>query len=777
MNRIAILLFLAFPAILSAQTPLQVLRGRITDADTGQPLAGATVLLSPLGMGTVSDSLGYYRIERVPPGRYEATARYVGYETAVAPEIWVESGKSSAQDFALLARSADMGEVVVRAARSDLRTTCPSGINVLTIEETRRFPAAFFDPARVALSLAGAAGADDQANGISIRGNSPNGMVWRLEGVDIVNPNHTPNAGTFSDRVSAYGGGVNILSAQLLAATHFLSGPFPADYGNALSGVMDMRLRPGNPDKREFTLQAGLIGIDLAAEGPFSSKSDASYLINYRYSTIGLLSAMGLQLGDEDIRFQDLSFHLSFPGRKGVSWTVFGMGGTSVNLFEASRDSSEWEFRKDRYDIRFRSRMGAAGLTRTQQIGRRGQWHTVLAASAMESTREGDRLDDNLTPVQEERDGYDQSKLSLHSVFRYKTGDQHRLRAGLMLTRQFFDIYSLNTRGDTIASGRGGGLLWQPYAAWSADLTSTLLFNAGLHLVQFGFNGTGSVEPRLSLQWSPGGPHRLSLAYGLHSQLQQPQLYFAHTGEADNSGLGFSKAQHLALAWHTRVGQALHFSAEAYYQRLFDVPVEANAPSAFSALNLMEDFTERLLINAGTGRNYGLELSLRQYVTRDAWFMANATAYSSRYTGSDDVERSTRYDGRFIANFSGGKEWRKEKREGRLSRVWGLSGRLIWNGGFRHTPVDAAASAVAGQTVFDDNQAFSLRLRNYFRPDLRVYLQRNKQGRSGTLSLDIQNIANRQNTAFFYYDTQRSSVVERFQLGIIPILSYRLEFF
>ncbi len=777
MNRIAILLFLPFPAGLAAQTPLQVLRGRITDADTGRPLAGATVLLSPGGMGATSDSAGHYRIERVPPGRYEAAARHVGYETTIAPEILVESGKSTAQDFALPARSADMGEVVVRAARSDLRTICPAGVTALTIEETRRFPAAFYDPARVALSLAGAAGANDQANGISIRGNSPNGMVWRLEGVDIVNPNHTPNAGTFSDRVSAYGGGVNILSAQLLSTTHFLSGPFPADYGNALSGVMDMRLRTGNPDKREFTLQAGLIGIDLAAEGPFSSRSKASYLINYRYSTVGLLSAMGLQLGDEDIRFQDLSFHLSLPGRRGVSWTVFAIGGAGVNLFEASRDSTEWEFQKDRYDIRFRSRMGAAGLTRTQQVGRRGQWHTVLAASALESTREGDRLDDNLTPVQEERDGYGQGKLSLHSVFRYKAGTRHRLRAGLMLTRQFFDIYSLNSDGDTIASGQGGGLLWQPYAAWSADLTPALLLNAGLHVVQFGFNGTGGAEPRLSLQWSPGGPHRLSLAYGLHSQLQQPQLYFARTGEADNSGLGFSKAQHLALAWHTRFGQALHFSAEAYYQRLFDVPVEANAPSAFSALNLLEDFTERLLINAGTGRNYGLELSLRQYVTQNAWFMANATAYSSRYTGSDNVERNTRFDGRYIANFSGGKEWRKEKQDGRISRVWGLSGRIIWNGGFRDTPIDAAASRVAGRTIYKEDEAFALRLPNYFRPDIRIYVQRNRQGRHSTLSLDIQNVVNRQNLAFYAFDTQQEKPVARYQLGVIPVLGYRLEFY
>ena len=767
------LLLLLLPLLAAAQTPTQTFRGRITDADTGRPLAGASVLLSPLQMGTVTDSAGGFRFERVSAGRYSADIRYLGYETALLPELLIESGKEFYIEVALRPKVASISEIVVTAPRAKW-TNDRIGGPIISVDESRRYPAAFYDPARVMASMPGVAVANDQANGISLRGHSPNAIAWRLEGVDIVNPNHTPNAGTFSDRVSAYGGGVNILSSQLLSVFQLHNGPFPPAYGNALSGVLDMQLRAGNNERREYTVQAGLIGLDVAAEGPFSKKSKASWLVNYRYSTIGLLAAMGVPLGDEKINFQDLSFHLVFPGKNGGKWTVFGLGGNSVNIFEASRDSMTWEFQKDRYDIRFRSRMGAAGVTHSMPVGERGQWRTVLALSALESERSGERLDEVLQPVRLEDDQYDQSKHSLHTSFRYRIGKTHRLQTGLLLTRQFFNIASVTS--DTSAYGQGGGWLWQPYVNWSSELSEKWTLNAGLHSVYFGFNGSRSLEPRLSLDWRPIYEHRLALAYGLHSQLQQPQLYFAGNGANANNPLGFTRAHHYRLGWYHKPGRLLEVHLETYYQRIFDVPVEAERLSSFSALNLEEGFVQTALVNSGTGRNYGIELGLRRYMDTRYWWLANATLYHARYTGSDGIERSSRYDGRFLLNLAGGKEWRGSTRKSHLSKAWGFSGRIIWNGGFRYTPVDAAASEVAGATVFVEEEAFSRRLSHYFRPDLRIYWQRNRPNSSSTFSIDIQNAANRQNLAFYYFDTQKATVVERYQLGIIPVLSWRREF-
>lgn len=753
-----------------AQSLTQTIRGRITDSDTRQPLAGATVALPGTSWGSAADSAGYYRIERVPVGRYRVQVAHIGYQSLLVAEVVVVSGKELVLDFALQEAPADLSEIVVRAPRSDARSYCPT-VRTLTVEETLRFPATFFDPARLAMAFAGVAADNDQANGIAIRGNSPNGLLWRLEDVDIVNPNHTPNAGTFSDRVTANGGGVMMLSAQLLAASDFYTGAFPTGYGNALSGVMDMRLRRGNDQRHEFTAQAGLIGLDLAAEGPLARQSGASYLVNYRYSTLGLLSAMGLELGDEAISFQDFSFNLVFPSQKGGQWTLFGVGGLSENLFEAQRDSTLWEFQKDRYDITFRSRMGTLGASYTTPVGAQGVWRTVLAISALDSDRYGDRLDDKLAPQRLESDEYGQSKLSLHSFYTRKLGAGSRLRAGIMASRQGYDIFSA-MQSDTLALGSGGGLLLQPYAHWQTQVGRRLRINAGLHGLYFDFNGTGAIEPRLSAEWTPTARQTLALSYGLHSQLQQPQLYFS---SEINEKLKPTRAHHLVLSFEHKLQNQGALRVEAFYQQLYDVPIAIAENNTFSALNLVETTVAFPLANEGQGRNVGLELNWQQLFTGRWYYLLNATLYDSQYRAADGQWRNTRYNGNYLFNATAGREWKKQ-REGRGERTLGANARLAYAGGFRDTPIDAEASAATATTVYLDTEAFSLKQPDYYRLDLRVYLQWQKRKSSSTLYLDIQNATNAQNTAFSYYDTQQRAIVVKRQLGIIPILSYRVEF-
>lgn len=760
---------------LFSQAPTQTIRGMVIDADSGQPLEGATVRLLNTELGAVSDSLGRFRLEQVAVGRYQAELRYVGYESLLLQEILVESGKEAVLQLELRESPAQLAAVEVSASRSDIRALHPLSVKALTVEETRRFPATFFDPARLSTAFAGVVNDNDQANGLVIRGNSPNGLAWRLEGVEIVNPNHTPNAGTFSDRVTQNGGGVNILSAQMLGTSHLYTGAFPAPYGNVLSGVLDMRLRPGNNERHEQTLQAGLIGIDLAAEGPFSRPGGASYLANYRYSTVGLLSQLGLNFGDEEINFQDLSFHLSFPGKKGAGFTLFGLGGLSENLFRAGRDSSQWEFAKDRYDIIFRSRMGAVGATFTQPLGRLGIWRTVLAVSAVNSSRTGSRLDDSLTAVRRELDEQAQEKSSLHSWLQYKLGPGSTLRLGLLATRHSYDMRSVDNEVDTLVEGQGGGLLWQPYANWSASLGSRIRLHAGLHWMYFGFSGSSSPEPRFSLAWQLNRGQQLSLAYGLHSQLQAPQLYFA-TNMADREQRpGFTRAHHIVLGYRNELNAAGLMEVEAFYQHLFDVPVAADTANSFSALNLLEGLPPWQLANKGTGRNYGVELSLQQYLTRGYFFLFTGSFYESKYKGSDGVERDTRFNGNYIANITAGKEWEREKQSGRMT-AWGLNGRVAFIGGFRDTPIDLDASAAFGQTVFRSEEAFSIKQKGYFRIDLRAYRKWNRRNFNASLALDIQNLLNTRNLAFSYFDALQGQVVEKYQLGLIPILTYRIEF-
>ena len=180
------------------------------------------------------------------------------------------------------------------------------------------------------------------------------------------------------------------------------------------------------------------------------------------------------------------------------------------------------------------------------------------------------------------------------------------------------------------------------------------------------------------------------------------------------------------------------------------------------------------LINAGTGLNQGIELGFQKYFSRDFYTLANVTFYDAKYTAADGIERNARYNGSYIFNLTGGKEFTKNKAQ--KQRTWGLNLRIAGNGGFRYTPIDVAASQAAGRTIFVEEEAFSEQYADFFRVDLRVYLRRNKAKFSSLLALDIQNLTNQKNVAFQYYDVLQQAVLTKNQLGLIPILSYRVEF-
>jgi hypothetical protein len=259
-------LFLCCSLFVQAQT----LRGTVRDLDTGRPVAGSTVNLSggAAPFTTSSDSLGVFVFERLRPGYYRIDIQSEGFENQTIAELNVVAGKELELEVLLIRSLTALPELTVTSNAPGRRQVLPLGEIPLSREQTLRFPATFFDPARLAMTYPGVVNNDDQANGISVRGNSPAFLRWHLEGADIVNPNHLTNAGTISDRPTAAAGGVLMFSAQLLDNSALLTGSYPAGYGDALGGVMDINLRRGNSRRHEFTAQAGLIGTDLAAGGP-----------------------------------------------------------------------------------------------------------------------------------------------------------------------------------------------------------------------------------------------------------------------------------------------------------------------------------------------------------------------------------------------------------------------------------------------------------------------------------------------------------------------------
>jgi hypothetical protein len=776
------------PLGLFAQRPVQTLRGIISDATTARPLEGSSILLTQPGgyqNGAIADSAGQYRYEEVPVGRYSLHVSYVGYETLTLAEVLIQSGREVVLDVQLQEQGGVLREVVVKAQGKSEEGS--AGVHTLTVEEQFRFPATFNDPARLALSLPGVSSNNDGSNVISVRGNSPNALKWRLEGVEIVNPNHSANAGTFADRPTLSGGGVNILSAQLLATSEFINGAFPAGYGNAVGGVLDMRFRKGNDQARGFTAQAGLIGIEAAAEGPLrlskdKSASGASWLANYRYSFTGLLSAMGVPLGDEDNRFQDLSFHVALPSRGAGQWSVFGLGGRSSTSFSGLADSLGRTEDKQRFDIDFRSQMGALGLVHLLPLGKNSLLLTTAALSALRHRRHADPAGAEATLL--EQDELREQKLSLATVFSHKINSRQQLKAGIQASREFtgFSSEFAFFGGSYSLAGEVEGWLLQPWVEWETRLASWLELRTGLHLSYFTYIPDRAVpELRLSLNLLPDGRHSISLSYGLNSQTQLAQLYALPSAHPD--GLGWMRSRQAMLSYRHRIRTATAFRAELYHQWLFRVPVTDLPGSSFSALNLidlspayLDEFlqpVQTLLTPEGRGRNYGLDATLEHFLMDRWFFLLAGSLYRSRYAGIDDRWRSTRFDGRYLLNFNGGREFVKNKAGKSLTR--GFSARFTWFGGYRETPVDEGLSAMAGYTVFDESRAFSLQLPDYWRVDLRFYAKASKPGRNSLFSIDLQNATSRKNAQYNYYDFALGRTALKRQLGIIPIMSWRLE--
>lgn len=769
------------------QSFTQTVRGRVLTAEAQQPLSETkvTLLIEQDTLQTQTDAEGHFRFEAVPVGRHTLQATREGYQPYFIPDLLVNAGKELVLTVPMEEQLYEMEEVEIRSNNS--RQLNRISTRTFTVEETQRFAATFFDPARTMTSSAGVTTSNDQANHIIVRGNSPNGILWRMEGVDIVNPNHLTNAGTFTDRVSQNGGGTIIFSTQLLDNSSFMTGAFSPQYGNALSGVFDIQLRKGNSEEYEFTGQAGLIGIDLAAEGPLGTKGEGSFLANYRYSTVGLLNLIGVPLGDEDITYQDFAFNLNLPTRKAGTFTLFGMGGLSSNLFAAERDSSVWEVQKDRFDITYGSDMGAIGATHTLLLGTRTLWRTVVAASAIQSDRVAEFVDDGYQARLREEDVLEQRKISATTSINHRFSNRSNLRLGLFVNFLGYELESLdhpldgNEPLEVIARANGNTTLFQPYVNWGYRLSERLSLNAGLHAMHLRLNNATSIEPRASLSYTLSPAQSLSLAYGLHSQLQLPGTYFAATEAPDgsvvfpNRELDFTKAHHLVLNYTHSLAPNLYLKVEPYYQALFNVPIVDDPNSTFSTLNLLEGYVTDSLVNEGTGTNYGLELTLEKVLSDDYYYLFSGSLYESKYTAGDGIQRDTRFNGNYQFSFTGGKEIHRINRKGK-NKVIGLNVRFIYQGGFRTTPIDVTASAEQLQTVFVESQAFSQQLQDYYRLDIRLSFTRNKKNFTRVFSFDIQNATNRQNIAFQSYDFLQDEVVTKYQLGIIPLISYRLEF-
>ncbi|MBI3143075.1 MAG: TonB-dependent receptor [Bacteroidetes bacterium] len=779
-------IFILFMALvlstaLWGQSLRQTIRGQVSDIDTRQPLIGATVVVlgSNPTLGASTDAEGNFVIERVPVGRIDLAVSYMGYEEQVMPSLVLTSAKQLVVQVALRESVVKMTEVVIGAStdkaalKNEMLTT---SARTLSVEETSRFAGTFNDPARMAANFAGVASNPMGNNDIVVRGNSPHGICWRLEGVEIPNPNHFADEGTT-------GGPINALNSAMLANSDFLTGAFAPEYGNAYSGVMDMWLRSGNDQKREYSFSAGVLGVDLTAEGPIGyGQQKGTYLANYRYSSLAILDNLDVISFGGIPKYQDASFKAVLPAGKAGKFTLVGLGGYSTINDRAidTLDGVETEVFRNSYS----AYMGTLILKHGISLSKHTFLHSSVSTSVNGSAYWQEERGQDGAFVRNFADALHKTALRGQAIIDHKINASNQLRGGLYYTHQLFDMEAEYWDQGLEAwvknlDDKGNAGLAQGFVSWRYRPGPRLSIVPGLHYTHFLLSGDHSLEPRLGMRWQVGSTTYLTGGYGRHTRPGSLLTYLAQSQEGStttqpNKHLRMMRANHLVAGVEQVLGSHYRIKVEGYYQALGQVPVYANPANPESAINSYDSYTAEKMVNEGTGRNYGLEFTAERYMHRGFYMLATASVFESKYTPKDGVERNTPWNTNTMANLLGGKEWQLSPQKG--STVLGINAKLAFMGGIHVTPILLDESREQGRTVWDTKHLYQNKGDDVFQANASVYLRVNRHRVSHEFKIDVQNVTNNGAVVMQYYNPTTGRIESGRQLPMLPNMVYTLQF-
>lgn len=781
--------------IVAMQAQSGTIKGTVLDQQSELPLIGAAIELINVeaSTGAVTDLDGYFSLANVPLGRNVIRVSYLGYESLTLPNIEVGSGKDVILNISLQESINQMQEIVVTAetikdqAQNEMATV---SARQFSVEEVNRYSGGRSDVARLASNFAGVSAPDDSRNDIVIRGNSPTGVLWRLEGIPIPNPNHFSTFGTTGSPVSA-------LNPNLLRNSDFLTSAFPAEYGNANAGVFDLGFRNGNKDNTEYTFQVGAFsGLEGMVEGPVGKKG-GSYVVAGRYSFIGLIGSAGGTTATPN--YQDISFKVDLGNTNAGKFTLFGIGGRSDITFLGEDIDPDDLFAAEDEDAYVKGSFGLVGLKHNLIVGKNTYLRTVIGGSFRGNTFEQDRYFDFDTPNQKklrltEVDN-SETRFTISSYLNAKLNAKQTIRAGV-LYESFGNDAAFQDRdgrpdmdGDgepdwfTVYDFNGSIGLVQPFVQTKYRLTEDLSFNAGIHGQYATLNEQFVVEPRASLTYAVNPSNKLTLGYGMHNQTAPlPILFLNEDVEGQllrtNEDLDFVRSQHYVIGYDAKLGKDWRLKTEVYYQDIDRAPVEQD-PTSYSTLTEGASFVfsddKTSLVSEGTAYNRGVEITLEKFYSKGYHLLTTASFFESKYEGSDGIERSTPFDNGYVVNFLAGKEFKigKAKRH-----AFVIDTKLTTSGGRWYTPVNLEASRAVGVEILQEDQAFSLQYDDYFRWDVKLGIKLNsaKKKISHQFYFDFQNVTNQENIFVRQYNRLTQNIDQTNQIGFFPDFLYRVQF-
>ncbi len=788
-KKISIVLLLSiFLSVQSwAQFQGQVIRGKILDRESTGPLPGANIIIvgSEPPIGASADANGQFRISGVKPGRYDLKASIIGYEESIISSVVVTAGKEVVLEVLLNENVSALKEVEISGFKKHETINGMTSVSArsFTMEEAGRYSGGRSDPSRLVSNFAGVSTPNDSRNDIVIRGNSPTGVLWRIDGMTIPNPNHFVNMGTT-------GGPVSALNPNALDNSDFLTSAWPAYFGNANGGVFDIRLRTGNAEKREYTIEMGaLTGLEAVAEGPFVKGKNASYMAAYRYSFTGLTQQLNIPIGTSATPFyQDLTFKITSGDTKAGRFSLFGLGGLSHIQFNHNDIDTSDIFVDPNMDTFSGSTIGLVGLSHFIRLSKKVNMTNIIGVSYTNAVLKLDSVqpDDNTHRIR--NTNTTETRVLVNSSIDYKVNPQLFIKAGIQADIMLLDL-KLQDRMNTpewvdMLDFDGATTLIAGYAESRYRITEKLTLNAGFRSQYLTLNQSLSAEPRIGIRYQFHQNHSIRAGYGYHVQMQTLPVYFYQEQLPDgsydesNQKLGFTHAQHFVVGWDANPFPDWRVKTEVYYQHLSDVPISRNINS-FSMLNEGASFVmteESNLVNKGTGTNYGVEVTIEKFFSHGYYALLTGSLYEAKYRGSDDVERNTAFNGNYVYNILAGKEFKiGEKKQNAIT----FDVKFSQAGGRYYTPIDVEASRAAGQQVLmADEYAFSERYPGFLRLDIKggFTLNSKKRKLSQTVFLDFQNVTNHKNVFMVQYNSYSKEIGTLYQIGFFPNFGYKIQF-
>ena len=750
-----------------AQNLEQTIRGKIMDKQTLELLSNVTVKLVPGNHVSFSDSLGRFYFHKIPLGRYSISFSRLGYLPASIPNLELRSGKEINLPIELEEAPQFLREVIVVSERAKDRAKNEMAMvstRQFSVTEANRYAGGFQDPARMTLNFAGVTNAgSDQNNEIIIRGNSPKGLLWRMEGIEIPNPNH------FGDGQGSTSGIISMINSTSLANSDFMSGAFPAEYGNASSGVFDLRFRRGHNEKREWMAQLSVVGIDVASEGPIG-KNGGSYRAGARYSTLELLLKSGLiniNSGNFKPAYRDLNYTIDIPLKKAGLLTFWGLAGANDTEDEKSttKDYSN-------------SAMGAFGLSYKLPF-KKGHLSTVLALTTESANVSKIELMANAWKTTRDQ-LYRYPNVRLNATYVYKWNASLTAKFGINISQLSFELKDDRWDGKKIVNylnESNSTYYIQQFGQIIKKWTPVFQTTFGLHAYQFELNQSKAIEPRMAISIENKSGGRFGVGIGWHSRIEPISTYLFKKYIANgnffqpNKNIKPSQALHQVVSYDQRIGENTRLKVEAYIQNINQVPIDTLRTGLFSLVNYTSGIPGQVLENTGKGINKGIELTLERFLADNFYYLVTASLFDSKFQNKDLVWRNTQFNNLFAGNILVGKDFQLAKQKSLSVNL-----RYLLRGGNRYTPINLAESIKRNTTVGIQSKAFESQYPNFERYDFSLAYRINKLNHTWSFRLDLQNIFNTNNIIEERYDSNVKGLSYRFALPLIPIMSSQLEF-